>query len=758
MEFRWTGKRARSGAIVDPPAAFCSGRTALSPILRVAMSCLRSLILTLCTCLACLAQQNGTLEGTVVLDKTGDPVHHASVLIVQLKKTAPTGDDGKFRVERIPPGKYDVVAHMHALTSERSTVEVPAGGVGTVQIRLRLAAIKEEVTVTASGKEESTLETFLATTSLDSTDLTQQTATSLGDVLENQAGITKRSSGPGTSRPVIRGFDGDRVLIMQDGVRTGTLSSQSGDHGEPIDPNSVDRVEIVRGPSTLLYEGSAIGGVVNVVTGHHQDHKEAHDGLRGFLTGVGGTNNYRRGLSGGVEYGHKTWLLSANGGGIYQDSYHARDLVPNSQTNIRNGTLALGHFGEKAFLNLSYGIQDGAYGIPYDPKLQDPEIVTIPYRRQNVAFTGGIKNIGNAFDQFQLSLNYSDWKHTEFDNGLPANRFFNKQFVYRGVFDQKQHGRWTGNFGFWGLARDYKATGEEAITPPTTQNAFAAFVVEGASFGRLRLQYGARFEHNAYDPTGLVKTSFNGLAASAGANVGLWRGGVLVGSFSSSFRSPALEELYNYGPHAGNLTFEIGDPRLQRERGNGLDVSLRHSARRVRAEWNLFYYRMSNYIFLAPTGEFEDALAVADYKQGASRYRGTEVRLSTGVTNNLWLHFGFDAVNAQLTSPVLPLPRIPPVRGRIGADFRFRSLSLMPEWVLSGAQDRTYTNETPTAGYGLFNFKALYSITSKHMLHLIGFQLFNGSDQLYRNHLSFIKEFAPEIGRGVMFTYTMRFF
>ncbi len=384
--------------------------------------------------------------------------------------------------------------------------------------------------------------------------------------------------------------------------------------------------------------------------------------------------------------------------------------------------------------------------------------MTIPFRRQNVAFTGGVRNIGNAFDQFQLSLNYSDWKHTEQDAGVPANRFFNKQFVYRGVFDQKQHGRFSGSFGFWGLARDYKVNGDEAIAPPTTQNAFAAFVVEGISLGRVKLQYGGRFEHNAYDPTGLVKTSFNGLAASAGANVGLWRGGVLVGSFSSSFRSPAVEELYNNGPHPGNLTFEVGDARLQRERGNGLDVSVRHSANRLRAEWNLFYYRMSNYIFLAPTGVYEEGLAVADYRQGESRYRGTEVRVSGGVTNNLWVHASVDAVNAQLTSPVRPLPRIPPVRGRLGLDLRWKSLSLMPELVVTNRQDRVYVNETPTAGFGLFNLKALYSVTSKHVLHLIGFQLFNGTDQLYRNHLSFIKEFAPEIGRGVMFTYTMRFF
>lgn len=704
------------------------------------------------------AQSVGTVEGKVLLDRTGEPLHNVTVHIVPLHRNAVTDDNGFFRVAHLPPGRYTLLAHMHALADESKIVDVVSGSVVSLEFRLNLANVRENITVTASGKMETSLATFLTSVSLDSTDLASQTATSLGDVLENQAGVAKRSFGPGTSRPVIRGFDGDRVLIMQDGVSTGTLSSQSGDHGEPIDPNSVERVEVVRGPSTLLYEGSAIGGVVNIVTGHDQAHKEPHRGLRGHLTALEGTNNFRRGINGGFEYGLKSWMAFGNVGTVYQNAYSTPlGLVPNSQSNIRNGSFGVSSFREKSYFSASYGIQDGVYGIPVDngdPDRGGP--VTLPFLRQNAALTLGLKNLPHAMEAFQLTLSYSDWHHTEWEGVLPKNHFYNKQFVYRGVFDQRPWRALSGNFGFWGMARDYKAIGEEAITPPTQRNAFALFGVESVNIPRGKIQFGARMEHTAYDPLGLASTSFTGVAASGGINLGLWKGGALVASYNSSFRSPALEELYAHGPHAGNITFEIGDARLRRERGHGVDLSVRHSMGRLRAEANFFHYAISDFIFLAPTGRFDAGLPVANYSQGASRYRGVEGRLSAGIRRNAWLHVSVDSVNAQLKNPERPLPRIPPVRGRIGVDYRFGALSLMPELVVSGRQDRVYIHESATAGYATLGFKALYSITSQHVLHLFGLQLFNGTDQLYRNHLSFIKTFAPEMGRAVMFTYTIR--
>src|SRR3954453_14690638 len=216
------------------------------------------------------AQAWGSIRGIVSFEGGNVSAHDTTVHLSPLGRTVRTDDAGNYEFKDVPPGKYEVVAHLHFFNDDRRTIEVAAGSAAEVNFRLRLATVRQEVTVTASGKEENTLETFASVTSLSGQQLiTRANAPALGEMLDHEPGIAKRSFGPGTSRPVIRGFDGDRVLVLADGALTGTLSSQSGDHGEPVEAASLERVEVVRGPATLLYGSSAIGGVVNIISRHH---------------------------------------------------------------------------------------------------------------------------------------------------------------------------------------------------------------------------------------------------------------------------------------------------------------------------------------------------------------------------------------------------------------------------------------------------------------------------------------------------------
>jgi iron complex outermembrane receptor protein len=219
-----------------------------------------------------------------------------------------------------------------------------------------------------------------------------------------------------------------------------------------------------------------------------------------------------------------------------------------------------------------------------------------------------------------------------------------------------------------------------------------------------------------------------------------------------------LEELYNNGPHPGNLAFEIGDVDLERERSNGIDLSLRHQQSRVHAEANFFYYNIRNFVFLDPTGDVQDDLNVFNYAQANSRFVGTEAKLDVGLHENLWLNLALDSVNAKITATDMPLPRIPPVRGRTGFEFRWQGLSLKPEVVMAKAQNNLSTFETRTPGYSVFNLTGSYSIVRQHAIHMISGNLFNLGDRFYQNHVSFVKDAAPEIGRGVSFSYAVRFF
>lgn len=755
-------------------------------LLRIVSQLLALLLLCIPGALA-QAERTAVIEGRVLFAGSGEPLRGATILLTPGGRIVESDAEGRYRFTGLAPGQYTLLAHVHALVDERKTVRLAAGERAQVDFALTVAPMRESLTVTASGKEESTADAFLSVVSLDGYQLTaSSSSTSLGDLVGDEAGVAKRSYGPGSTRPVIRGFDGDRVLILQDGMRTGTISSQSGDHGEPVDSTNLERVEVVKGPATLLYGSNAIGGVVNVLTDHHVINQHPHQGLHMALTGVGGTANAQGGGSGSFEYGYANWLVYGSGGGMRTGDYNTPvGRIENSFTEMTNAKGGVGRYGERLTWNTVLHRIETTYGVPgghahEEEEEEHAEVLRTPLRpaaeggeeeqhhhespvlnmtRTSFRFNGSLKQAGRAFEQFQFDLGYSDYSHREMEEGIVGTEFFNKQFSYTGTFDQRRRGPWSGRFGFWGLQRDYKTRGAEALAPPVSHSAFALFGLEEFSWERARVQFGGRWERNRYSPDGLRERAFAGLSASAGLMLPLWNDGSLVSSYIHSYRAPALEELYNYGPHPGNLAFEIGNPDLKSERGDGVEVSLRHQGRNLRAEASVFRYHMHDFVYFLPTGEIDDGLPVNLYSQSDTRFTGAEARVQARVKGPLWALAGFDYVDANLTSANrMNLPRIPPARGRFGLDYFWKGFSLQPELVMVNRQWQVAPNETPTAGYAVFHFNASYTITRGHVLHTFNVNTFNLGNRLYRNHLNFVKDIAPEMGRGVRVAYTIRLF
>ena len=319
------------------------------------------------------AQTTGTIAGTVRLAGEDSVLHEASVQIVELKRTTVTDKSGTFQFTGIPAGTYTLVVHQEGFADSSKKVTVASGQSATIDFALQIAGLKEDVTVTASGNEQSTFEAIATVSTVNSSQITERAAVGLGDVLNNEAGVTKRSSGPGTSRPVIRGFDGDRVMVSTDGVSVGSLASQSGDHSEPVDTLAVERIEVVKGPATLLYGSNAIGGVVNAISGHDEG---AHPGFRGYFSAIGGTNNSQGAASGGLEYGTKKWMFWGNGSAQRTGNYTAGGdfgEVENTFTRNATGGGGFGYFAKKAFFTTNYTYYQNRYGIPLDFLETDPE-------------------------------------------------------------------------------------------------------------------------------------------------------------------------------------------------------------------------------------------------------------------------------------------------------------------------------------------------------------------------------------------------
>ena len=702
----------------------------------------------------------GTIRGAVKVEPSGTPARNAVVTIAEMRRSVLTDESGVFEFKDIPAGRYQLIAHLDRVPDVVKAVEV-RGGIQTVDFQLTLAPVSEQVTVTATGSAEAVDSAYQSVASVGALELAQKNPVSIGEALEYQLGVAKRSFGPGSGRPVIRGFDGDRVLVLQDGLRVGGIASQSGDEVEPIDLLSLDRVEIVKGPATLLYGSNAIGGVVNGISTNDVYQK----GLSGYLTAFGGTNNWQAGASGGFKYGVRDFLIFGSGGAQKANDYRTPlGTVLNSYARGGDVSGGAGWFPRLGWLSFTYSFDRRRHGIPVEPDEIDFE--SLHERRHGYEIKGGLRDLGGFIEGGDFALSYNNYKAREFEFESDENvtelesLATNKNFNYRANFNQQRRGKVSGTFGFSGFTRDYEAIGAEAPAPRTRQNSFAGYALERVDFERVGFQFGGRIEQNGYDPEGDFRDrNFVGFSGSAGVRIPLWAGGSFVANYQHSFRAPALEELYNNGPHPGILVFDIGNPDLNPERGDGIDLSLRHSSERIRVGASVYYYSLRNFVFTAFTGQTDEAshLPIVNYAQGSSRYIGTEASVEAGVLRALWFNGKVDYVRAELTDLDKPLPRIPPLRGVLGLDWRHKALSVRPELVLANRQDRVFDSETPTAGYAVFNLNASYTFVTDRAAHVISVNGYNLGDTLYRNHLSFIKNIAPEMGRGARLSYSLRF-
>ena len=364
-----------------------------------------------------------------------------------------------------------------------------------------------------------------------------------------------------------------------------------------------------------------------------------------------------------------------------------------------------------------------------------------------------------------MTGSFLDYEHDEIEieDGAEflGTRFTNQVFTLRAELEQPVNRQLTGRIGAEMLTRVYTSIGEEALAPATTQNSFAAFIYEELAVGRHRLLLGGRAERVRYDADfddGTVRRSFNAFSGSVGAHANLGAGTALVMNVMGASRAPALEELFNFGPHIGNLAFEIGNPNLELERTIGVDVSLRARRAESRAEVNVFTYNISNFVFLDVTDDFEDGLAVANFTQGDSRFTGADGAVHFHLADRLDLTAGLSYVRATLTGTGEALPRIPPLQGRLELGFEAGNFTFSPEIVFSAKQDRVFRDETATSAWATGNFAVTWSRTLSHQSHFVTFQVHNLADTSYRLHTSFLKQLAPEMGRGVKVSYTVRFF
>lgn len=720
------------------------------------------------------ASRAATLSGQLRQTGSLKPVAGVVVLVEGTALQGTSDAEGRFSIPDVPPGAHHLIVAATGFVPLRA--EVMVGDVPPPPLDILLhpeVHFTEVISVSPEARDQ--FESYQPTSVLAGQELTKELEATLGATLERQPGVAERSFGPGPARPVIRGLDGDRVLILEDGLRVGDLSSQSGDHGVTVNPAAASRIEVVRGPATLLYGANAIGGLVNVIT--ETIPTRPVQGTAGALVLDLGSAAREGGAAADVRWGNGRWAVHAGGSGRgHGDMGTPEGRIANTQSRGGFGNVGAAWTAGRRFVGASYGYDDTKYGVPFIEEGQ----VTLTPRRHLVALKAGADGLGGVFEGLRANLAARRYRHEEVVGGEVGTRFENDTNEADLMLRQRTAGRLTGTVGVSFLDRAFAATGEEALSPPVDERAFAVFFYEEVTWPHATVQFGARANRASFSPQGgLPARSFSDVSGSLGL---LLRPAAaddrltIALSLARAARNPALEELYFFGSHPGNFAFEIGNATLNSEKALGFDASLRWRTARTSGEFTYFRNGIGDYIFRNPIGqeEFEERFGtgeehaeqeedehgefpVIEFVAADSVLQGFEAHTDIDLGRGIDLEAGLDYVRGQLRAADAPLPRIPPFRARGGLRYHRSAFQAGGEVLAVARQARVFGEETPTPGYTLLRLFGSYSFGAGSVVHTITGRLDNATNELYRNHLSLIKDFVPEMGRNFKLVYSVQF-
>jgi len=616
---------------------------------------------------------------------------------------------------------------------------------------------------------------------LDEAALRREGGSNLGELLDGQPGVSSTSFGAGASRPIIRGFDGPRVRILDSGLEAIDVSDTSPDHAVSVEPLLLERVEVLRGPSTLLYGSSAIGGVVNVIGRELAREPVDPKGYAGAFEGRYDSVSESRTAVGYTTVGGEQWALRVTGLKRETEDYtipgkaeiHTDDEDDGSGGELENSFVETDaysaggtwFFGGGHYLGFAYSRFESLYGVPghgHDEEEEeedddhDEEFVSIDLERSRYdAVLNLIEPIG-WIEAARMRFGYTDYEHTELEGAETGTIFEREGWELRGEIAHAPIGIFES--GIWGIQfsdTDFSAVGEEAFTPPATTRNQAIFLSEHIHRGALHWEFGGRLERQSVDPEG-IEDSYSDVAASVAASA-IWdidEHHSLALSLQRSQRHPSSTELYADGAHLATEQYEIGESELELETAYGVDLTYRYVTDEWSAAVSVFYTQFEDFIYAEETGAELDELPVFQFESVDARFWGFEgeVEYTAYRSDTVRLSYRLvaDYVDARNLDSGEDLPRIPPLR--IGGGVRLESGAWDAGVFLRHAlqQKKTAPNETQTDGYTELSLDLARSISigNGDLLTLFA-RADNLLDEDIRIHSSFLKDIAPLPGRNL---------
>ena len=717
-----------------------------------------------------------TLSGRVT-DSDGAPVPAATVLISELHRVATTGADGGFGLAGLPPGEYTVIVrHVGFAPFAR---EVAVRGPTTLTVTLRRTPVwVEPVTITATGAPIAALGSPLSTAALSADGLRREQSVSLAHSLSRLPGVNALSTGAQIGKPVIRGLAGARVLVLANGNRLEDYS-WSDEDGPSVDTRLAQRVEVIRGPASVLYGSDALGGVVNVIPAELPD---ANGGPRMIRTGFevsGATNNAEVEAAARIEGASGAWAWRAFGIGRAAGSLHTpAGELDNTGFGALNGEAAVGRRGAGGSTTLRYTRYAGEFKLleanerPSGAEEGGPERKLSDDRVQLAGDyrVGSLRLETRAQWQRHSLVEVSDTGTSPTGTPLEGTAF-DLLLNTTSLDVLAHHGAGSavrGTVGVSGLYQTNETRGPIPLVPDARTRSAAAFVFEQATRGRWSVLAGGRVDlrrltadSNATLTLAPQRRDYTAWSGDAGLVYRPVETLAITANVGRAWRAPTLFELFSNGPHLGEARYEIGDPGLKREAGTNVDVAVRWQSARVRAELAAYRNAIAHFVYITPTGSFvhvtpADSLRVYRYAEADARLTGGEASLGIDLSTPLSLHGRFDAVRGTNRATDAPLPLIPPARVALGAElhgsaFRWADrarLAIDGEFVTR--QTRLDSLDIPTTGYALLNVEAGLERPLWGREVRIDVAVRNLANTAYRSFLSRYKEFALDPGRNVV--------
>ena len=703
----------------------------------------------------------------------------------------------------------------------------------------------EEIVILSSPLRSTLDEIVLGTTIVGRDELLRELDGTIGQTLARQPGVSSTFFGPGASRPIIRGLGGDRIRILSNDISTFDVSTASNDHLVGTEIATAEQIEILRGAATLRYGQNAIGGVVNVFdnripralpeNGYHIDASAAYSTVDNSYT-VGGQVDAEigNGFVFHIDGNHRDAQEYEIPGFASEEAEEegVEGIVENSQSRATSGTAGLSWVGDKGYIGFALGYQEGRYGLPGGKKKEEEEGEEEEFELEEEEEEEGPISID--FEQIRLDLDgeynfdsgllklakfrfgYSDYEHTEFAGDEPETLFTNDEWEFRaeGFFNDYQigDGVLTGTAGINFADREFEAAGDEAFVPLNDQFRFGVFGLAQYSVGNFILEGSARIDTQENETTNLA---FGGGTAEVDnttfstALTGIYQvqEGTSFGiNLARSERAPTAEELFSNGFHPATNTIEIGDINLDTEVAHSIELSFKTEVGNFSMGANVYYTDYNNFIFLSPTGDFDEegdpfpadeGVPVFAYQQADAELWGFEIEadylavdtdtyrvsldaqldMARGETTEDTTFDGIANVRDEFTPlgtnagavPAGDLPFFPPIRYLGGIDIQHKPLrsNLRLELQYFGEQNRVgqvpegtevdIAGTVPTNDFAFFN--VYFDIKPFEDYENVTFfvRARNLTNEFGRSATSFLAQSAPLPGRDFRFGVNFEF-